>query len=410
MVFKCQEDSFLQEFTSKVLSCEKSVATLVIDGNKQKIEGYDVIMEDTILFPEGGGQPYDTGFINDAEVLQVLRKGSKAIHFVKTPVEVNSNALQKINWERRLDHMQQHSGQHLLSAVLESKFGYSTLAWWLGENVAYIELDTKQVTEDQKNEVEAILNKYIRENLPVKVLVYEKDDPRINDATRNGKTLPADHEGAVRLIEIAGVDLNPCCGTHVSALGQLQAIKLLGAEKGKQGRVNLNFLVGGRVLKYLQNCLERENSMTEILKGGPRSHPDLAQKLLTSQKTASKNLNACLKYIAKLEAEKLLAATPRPKYYSLHNSEAADFPDFMNCFIKEVNSTDILLLLTVGCDKGAGNMVLFGPEELVMELGPKICELLNGKGAGKGNKYQAKVNNLKNRQTCLNLIASKFEV
>lgn len=71
-------------------------------------------------------------------------------------------------------------GQHLLSAVLETKFGYSTLAWWLGENVAYIELDTKQVTEDQKNEVEAILNKYIRENLPVKVLVYEKDDPRIN--------------------------------------------------------------------------------------------------------------------------------------------------------------------------------------------------------------------------------------
>lgn len=68
------------------------------------------------------------------------------------------------------------------------------------------------------------------------------------------------------MIEIAGVDLNPCCGTHVSALGQLQAIKLLGTEKGKQGRVNLNFLVGGRVLKYLQNCLERENSLTEILK------------------------------------------------------------------------------------------------------------------------------------------------
>lgn len=78
--------------------------------------------------------------------------------------------------------------------------------------------------------------------------------------------MPADHEGAVRLIEIEGVDLNPCCGTHVSALSQLQAIKLLGAEKGKQGRINLHFLVGGRVLRYLQNCIERENALTDILK------------------------------------------------------------------------------------------------------------------------------------------------
>lgn len=99
---------------------------------------------------------------------------------------------------------------------------------------------------------------------------------------------------------------------------------------------------------------------------------------------------------------------PKPKYFSLHNSEAAEFPDFMNCFIKEVNSTEILLFLTIGNEKGAGNMVLYGPEEVVQDCGPKICELLNGKGAGKGNKYQAKVNNLKQRQSCLDLIMSKF--
>lgn len=148
MVFKCQEDSFLKEvcnkkdnlyglltfnhfqFTSKVVSCEKT----------NDLKGYEIILEDTILFPEGGGQPCDYGFLNEVPVEQVLRRADKAIHVTDKPLNVGDEVKQAIDWNRRFDHMQQHSGQHLITAVLDRDYKYYTISWYLGEDVAYVEL------------------------------------------------------------------------------------------------------------------------------------------------------------------------------------------------------------------------------------------------------------------------------
>lgn len=152
-----------------------------------------------------------------------------------------------------------------------------------------------------------------------------------------------------------------------------------------------------------------------IFSGGPQSHIDLVKKLQSNQKAGQRTLQKCLKEIAAYEVEKLKTMQPQPKWYSLHRSDGIE-PDFINAFLRnapeisqQTNDGLSLLFLTVG-EEGThkGQLVLFGDPKIVNELGPTICELLEGKGNGKGQRYQAKVNNLKRISECEKRIAEYF--
>ena len=135
MSFACQRDSYQQQLETKVVSCE--LATLSLQEKKQNVSGFNVIFEDTVLFPEGGGQNDDHGTINDdIPVLRITRRGAKAIHFLQTehPLEVGTTVKQIVDWKRRFDHMQQHTGQHLISALFEKLYNIETSSWWMAEN------------------------------------------------------------------------------------------------------------------------------------------------------------------------------------------------------------------------------------------------------------------------------------
>ncbi|XP_069669325.1 alanyl-tRNA editing protein Aarsd1-B isoform X2 [Periplaneta americana] len=380
--------------------CTEAQITTVTNGKKENVSGYEVILEDTILFPEGGGQPCDHGLLDDTSVLQVVRRGAEAVHFVKSVLPVGKVVKQTLDWERRLDHMQQHSGQHLITALADINYGYSTTSWWLGEEESYIELGTPSMKPEEMDELEKLVNEKIREATPVNVTVYQEGDDELKKVRTRG--LPDDHKGPVRVVTIQGVESNMCCGTHVSNLSQLQAIKLLRVEKGKKNKTNLFFVAGGRVMKQLGVCLQREQRLTTLLKNSPADHFDLVDKLQKSLKLANKNLQTVLRDLAVYEAEKIRKMEPLPTYYSLHRKEAES--DFMSILINEVADQSVLLFLTTGDDKGAGQMVLHGEPAIVGELGPKVCQLLNGKGAGKGPKFQAKVSCLANRAKAEELI------
>uniref|UniRef100_A0A1B6BYN1 Alanyl-transfer RNA synthetases family profile domain-containing protein n=1 Tax=Clastoptera arizonana TaxID=38151 RepID=A0A1B6BYN1_9HEMI len=411
MVFACQENSFLKEFKTTVSSCKKSQIKTLVNQKQTILSGYDVVFDDTILFPEGGGQPCDLGklqFLTDGNeceipVIRVSRRGSEAIHFIETEIKEGQSVKQVLNWERRFDHMQQHSGQHLITAVADKSFGCATLSWWLGEDISYIELDTPEF--NNINELEKIVNDYILAATPVIVNVYEADNDELKKVRTRG--LPDDHRGPVRVISIEGVDNNMCCGTHVSNLNQLQCIKVIKVEKGNKGHSLLYFLSGSRVLNQMGKMMQREQALTSILKNSPLVHAELVDKLQKSTKTTSKYLQALLKDLAVLEAAKIKQIVPKPTHYALHRKEGDS--DFMNTLIREINDQDILLFLTVGEEKSCGNMVLYGKPEFVEALGPKICALLEGKGAGKGSKFQAKVRNLSTKEKASELIESYFK-
>ncbi|XP_037665722.1 alanyl-tRNA editing protein Aarsd1 isoform X4 [Choloepus didactylus] len=341
MAFRCQRDSYAREFTTTVVSCRPAeLQTEGSNGKKEVLSGFQVVLEDTLLFPEGGGQPDDRGTINDISVLRVTRQGSQADHFMQTPLIPGSQVQVRVDWERRFDHMQQHSGQHLITAVADHLFGLKTTSWELGRLRSVIELDSPSVTAEQVAAIEQSVNEKIRDRLPVDVRELSLDDPEVEQV--RGRGLPDDHAGPVRVVTIKGVDSNMCCGTHVSNLSDLQVIKILGTEKGKKNKTNLVFLAGNRVLKWMERSHGTEKALTTLLKKEGDS-------------------------------------------------------EFMNIIANEIGSEETLLFLTVGDEKGAGLFLLSGPAEAVETLGPRVAEVLEGKGAGKKGRFQGKATKMSRR-------------
>ncbi|XP_013394504.1 alanyl-tRNA editing protein Aarsd1-B isoform X2 [Lingula anatina] len=405
MALSCQQDSYLRELSTRVKSCVPARLQTVVNGKKQKLEGFEVVLEDTVLFPEGGGQPDDRGKINSVDVHRVTRRGAEAVHFVQSDLEVNSEVNVTVDWTRRFDHMQQHSAQHLVTAIAEQKYGYKTTSWNLGEKTSFIELDTTSLTEEQLKELEDEVNAKIRASLPMYPRLFESvDDPKIAEVRTRG--LPDDHVGPVRVVIIEGIEANMCCGTHVANLSHLQAVKLLSVEKGKKGKCNLVFVAGSRVLQYLGRCYQTEKALNSVFKGPPEEYAELADKMQKNLKAAQKNALTLLRDLAVLEAQKFKTNPERENFFSLHRKEGDN--EFMNIIVNEINDENVVLFLTVGDEQGSGMFLLAGPEDTVVTLGPKVSDLLEGKGFGKKGRFQGKANKLINRPKVEELLQEYF--
>ncbi|CAH2039267.1 unnamed protein product, partial [Iphiclides podalirius] len=396
----------MKEYKSKVLKCEETKEPVVDYGKVTKFEGYQITLENTVLFPAGGGQPHDIGWLNNIEVLQVLRKGNEAVHFTKEPIAVGTVVSQRVDWERRFDHMQQHSGQHLLSAILEKEYGLPTTSWWLGAVESYVELDTTSIKEDIIHKVEAKCNELISNAIPVNVKFCKANDPDLDEAHTRG--LPKDCMDTIRIICIGNIDENMCCGTHVSNLSQLQVIKLIGTEPGKKGKTNLKFLVGNRVIKTLQHMLDRERSLTALLKNEPNKHEELVSKLQKNLKVSNKNLQNVLSELAQLEVERIKNAHPKPKYVFMSKKEAT--PEFNRAICKGLEGEGMFIFLaSIEPDKPKeGQIVIQGPEDHCNALGKQITDLLKAKGAFKNGKFQGKASDMSGINKCKNLIEQYF--
>lgn len=219
MAFQCQRDSYMKQFDTSVVSCEP----VEIKLENKKLKGFNVKLKDTILFPEGGGQPDDLGTIAGVPVLRVMKHGPEAVHFISSALEKGQEVHITLDWDRRFDHMQQHSGQHLITALADTMFGYKTTSWELGRQRSSIELNTAAVKPREMEALEAAVNEKIRAHVPVTVQLLSINDPAVEKVRSRG--LPEDHAGPIRIIDIEGVDANMCCGTHVSNLSHLQVNK-----------------------------------------------------------------------------------------------------------------------------------------------------------------------------------------
>ncbi|KFQ51578.1 Alanyl-tRNA editing protein Aarsd1, partial [Pelecanus crispus] len=284
-------------------------------------------------------------------------------------------------------------GQHLITAIAEQMFGFKTTSWELGRQRSVIELDTPSMTAEQIEALERSVNEKIRERVPVVVRELAADDPEIETVRSRG--LPDDHVGPVRVVDIEGIDSNMCCGTHVSNLSDLQVIKLLGTEKGKKNKTNLVFLAGNRVLKSIEQSHSTEKALTSLLKNGPGEHVEAVKRLQSSVKLLQKNNLNLLRDIAVLIAQDFKSKPVQNQLFVLHRKEGDS--EFMNIIANEIGTEEALLFLTVGDEKEAGLFLLAGPVEAVEHLGPRVAELLGGKGAGKRGRFQGKATKMSRR-------------
>ena len=241
-----EEDPFLTTFDAVVESCAM--------GKK----GYDVILDRTAFYPEGGGQPYDVGTLGPVRVLEVHNREGRVVHTCDGPLDEGSRVAGEIDWVRRFDHMQQHSGEHIVSGMLCAAFHCDNVGFHMGAEFITIDLNIL-LSPEQLQELEAAANRYIWENRPVEITYPSPEELEQLDY-RSKKELT----GQVRIVTFPGADCCACCGTHVRSAGQVGLVKLLSAEKFREG-VRIELVCGGRALRYLNGILAQNSRVSHLL-------------------------------------------------------------------------------------------------------------------------------------------------
>ena len=219
-------------------------------------KGYEIILNQTAFYPEGGGQPSDTGILGGINVKEVHEKDGELIHYTDGPLEVGMDVIGKINWGRRFDLMQQHSGEHIVSGLVHEAFGYDNVGFHMGSDVITIDFNG-MLDEEQMAEIEAKVNQIIWENQEVEIF-YPTEEELKNLDYRSKKEL----SGWVRIVRFPGADTCACCGTHVTRTGEIGMVKLLSVVKFREG-VRMEMLSGKRVLDYL-NMVNEQNRQISV--------------------------------------------------------------------------------------------------------------------------------------------------
>ena len=267
------ENAYTQGFTAVVQSCEAVK------------NGFAVTLDRTAFYPEGGGQPADHGTLGEARVLDVHEKDGVVTHLCDRALSVGAEVGGRIDWARRFDHMQQHSGEHILSGMLCSTFHCDNVGFHMGADVVTIDYNAA-ITWEQALTVERRANAYIQEDHPIRILWPDAGELAALPY-RSKKELA----GAVRLTEFPGADLCACCGTHVARSGQVGLVKLLSCQKFRDG-VRLELLCGQRALDYLAACWEQARQIGQALSVKPTaaaaSVTRLQEELLTAREKAAR--------------------------------------------------------------------------------------------------------------------------
>lgn len=237
---------YLTHFSAVVQSCTQ--------GKK----GWDICLDQTAFYPEGGGQPYDTGTLGGLKVLEVHQREGHVVHTCQAPLEVGSQVEGSIDWPRRFDLMQHHSGEHIVSGIAHRRFGCDNVGFHMGNDVITIDLNV-ELTAEQVAQLEAEANQYIWEDHPI-AITYPTPEELEHLDYRSKKALT----GQVRIVSFPGADTCACCGTHVSSSGQVGLVKLLSCQKFREG-VRIELVCGKRALDYLSQVWEQNHQVSNLL-------------------------------------------------------------------------------------------------------------------------------------------------
>ena len=328
------------------------------------------ILADTILYPEGGGQPCDLGSINDVPVTGVLRGRGRVIHLLDR-AQILGPARVRLDWDRRYDHMQQHTAQHLLTAVAEDHFGWPTTAFHLGSEVSDVELDVSRIAEKELRDLEGAVAAGVRGALAVGERRTTVGDMAAVGARCRG--LPEGLDGEIRLVEIQGVDLAACGGTHLRSTAEIECVCLLDTE-ALRGGTRVHFVAGGRVRRRMARH-ETRNAALRALLGAPDEELTTAaaakleqlQAVGRAQKRLTADLGAAI-------ARALASSDEAVVAYHL----AVGGQELLQAVARQLTSLGFtgLALLT----SGSGHFALVSGDET-----PRLPELgrTGGRGAGR---------------------------
>ncbi|KAF2709728.1 ThrRS/AlaRS common domain-containing protein [Pleomassaria siparia CBS 279.74] len=428
----CQKDSYLQTLQTSVVSCVEYVPPEVAKSEKTKNKKtkdasqaartngtststststpektWLIELEDSVLFPEGGGQPTDHGTLtplsNSRElepesepvpITRIERHGLRCMHFSPTPLAPGTPILQTVDYARRWDLMQQHTGQHLLSAIMDT-MSLETLSWSMGGpgEMNSIEVPRKPTAEELAS-IQSQCNAAVRANHAITVEVPGAE------GTGSDKSLPADYDrerGVVRFVRIGDLDYNACCGTHLKQTSHVSLILLHHTQTIRGTNCRLFFSAGDRAIALASASINALRAIALPLSSGSAPHEVQASvqrvsDVLSETKRREKKL---LAEIVKYEGARIRADLKKSGNKVAWMHRASDGLDFVNLVVIEIKDAikeGGVVVLASGEVKGTGSVMIVGEKNLVEGLAAKVKEVVPEiKGGGKGEKWQGKI-------------------
>ncbi len=361
------EDSHMRTFSAGVLSCQQ--------GEK----GYEVILDATAFYPEGGGQAADTGFLNGIRVKDTRERGETVVHFCEAPLEVGAVAEGTIDWENRFHRMQQHSGEHIVSGIINRRWGYHNVGFHMGTDIITIDFDGVIPAEELAS-IEAEANSAVWSNLAVKCL-YPSQEELPNVFYRTKRALP----WPVRIVQVPGFDSCACCGTHVKATGEIGLIKLFSVI-GFRGGTRMEMACGSSALKLLNQAYEQNRQVSQAFSAKIEETGAAARRM--------NEVEANLKYrIVGLEKRIFTGIADRyaGKGDVVHFEEDLDnaaVRDLADAIAERCGGTAAVFS---GSDETGYAFCLVTRNGDLRALGKEMTKALNGRGGGKPIFQQGRV-------------------
>jgi alanyl-tRNA synthetase len=344
------------------------------------------IAADTLFYPEGGGQPADRGRMSGVEVVDVQKVEAEIRHYLNREIAVGPVTMD-LDWSRRFDHMQQHTGQHVLTVVALKQFGWPTTAFHLGPEVSDIELDLPSLGDRDLRRLEDAVAEEIRAGRPVTVRYARLEE--METLGVRSRLLPEGHSGEIRLVEIEGLDLNTCGGTHVRSTAEIGSLALIGTEP-MRGGTRVFFVAGDRLRRRLVEHEKRNLKLRALLDAADGDLPELVELRIGREKELARERRRLLVELARVEAGRLVE---RDEIVLAAHWDDRDMP-----FLQEVGkalverSSGRVALLTAGVGS-EGAFLLVAEEASGLDLavvGPRVCGVLDGRGGGRAPFYQGR--------------------
>jgi alanyl-tRNA synthetase len=395
-------DTFLHEFEGEVAR--------VIEGERPA-----VVLDQTAFYPTSGGQVFDQGKLGSAgaevRIDQVEEtEDGEIVHYINpadvTNVKVGQKVRGFIDTLRRHDHMQQHSGQHVLSAAFEKLYQMPTVSFHMGEDSCTIDLATAKLTDDQIRAAEGLANRVVFENRPVAIKFVP-----LEEAKQMGlRKLPDVGKDELRLIDIAGFDLCACGGTHVQGTSQIGLILVRKSEKVKQG-YRVEFVCGDRALRTARHDYETLLQAAALFSGNIYEVPKQMTKSLDEIKAAKKAEHKLLEELAEFWAGKLAAASNPAGNFKVVQQVFSDRDlAFVKLLAQEVSRHSGIVAL-LGTTIGQPSLVLSRSSDVEADVSALLKEALaavGGRGGGTKDLAQGGVPDATKIPALLNQIRSKL--
>ena len=335
------------------------------------------MLDQTCFYPEGGGQPWDTGTLNGVRVTEVHERGGEVVHCCEAPLEGDVTGC--VDWDRRFDLMQQHSGEHIVSGLIHARYGYENVGFHMGAQTITIDL-SGPMDETALREIEAAANAYLWKNIPVGIS-WPDPEALAQIPYRSKKELT----GAVRIVTFPGADCCACCGLHVTRTGEIGLIKLLSCQKFHDG-VRIEMLSGGRALAYCSQVMEQNTQVSRFLSAKPLATAAAVERLQQEAAAAAYRLVGVENQLFTQVAAQY-AGQPRV----LHITEALSGDALRRLTAAIARQSGGVVAVCAGADDAGYQYCLSGEDPALRPLVQAWNTALRGRGGGKGGFAQGSV-------------------